>query len=144
MDGPQKQNNRLPPANGRAVAALIVGIAALAVSLFGMAGIPFAMAGIVLGIIARKEPSARGRGAATGGLACSAAALILSCIVLITCTARLASLGGAMSSCGQSVADRCAGSFADACADNYANSCDTCSNNVSANFADSCSNSCPQ
>jgi hypothetical protein len=73
------------PANGLAVASMIVGIASIPSTLFfWFFSIPIAIIAIVLGIVGRGEAGTRsgtGRGQATAGIICGCVTIALSFVV---------------------------------------------------------------
>ena len=79
------------PANGMAIAAMVLGITALV-----FAFIPFMMLfgwiGAVVGIILAAVAKARGNkgGAATAGLVCSIISLAIGALILVACAACMA------------------------------------------------------
>lgn len=82
------QNQTLPrgpePANGMAIASLVLGIVSVLIvwiPIVGILGTLMALIGLVLGILALRGAS--GRGLAIGGIVCSGVSLVITAIYML-------------------------------------------------------------
>ncbi|MCF8504219.1 MAG: hypothetical protein K9G59_04830 [Caulobacter sp.] len=76
---PQAVTPGLAPANGMAIASLVLGIVSVLVvwiPIVGLLGTMMALVGLVLGILGLKKPG--GRGLAIGGIVCSGVSLVIT------------------------------------------------------------------
>lgn len=81
-----------PPANGMAIASLVLGIVSVLIvwiPIVGILGTAMALIGLVLGILSLRR--LEGRGLAIGGIVCAGISLVISALYMAAIVAMIAS-----------------------------------------------------